>query len=951
MDEDDFFGDLISAKPAANKQTNLRTTATPPSRQEFSEDPDTDFFADLIKPSSSTPAKDTFFQDLEGKDNGDDAFFDEAVKANQPNDLTQKAVSAFLDMARGGVVGASSNKDIQDIPEAIHGKIDPVQFTARDIKSDPFSTMAGIQKIQQREESALAEPVLRIMRGEDVGSIMKSGLDALTGKTQSEYTEGLSSLGDIGREFGLPEPVAAALGLITSAALPGSVALDKVAKINRLFTKTPNLTKNVVAKDSIIQAFKDSRVGLDDLKNTLIKEIDASEFPERTMQDFKAQVLVSKDRKSTASIFRRFKEAEEETLSYKDKTAQAEKPVSKVKDLMHDVKRTYQRTVGIARAMDQLDGFKEYKGTNARVSKGLAEAETNALYNIDVKKTELLEEWQKLGIGSLTDEQRKVLSMHAALKTGDENAYEAVRRLMSAEGMKTLRPLTINEQEIIKSVSKRTNDPNLIKQIIPVYERVTGRKFQKFPDYVTALKYQGDQGSLVDEIGRNQKYRPNKNNSLSFTEREANSKLMRWDFENLVMETMHDQEWYANVMKKVVDAEDVLQHPSYVKHMGESYENAKDLWNEYLSAIKNRGANSVSRPGDQILRTARSNLNHAVLGYKLSSIMMQPMAVIDAVSYASTRYGARAAKEILAEVGKSWINPKHAQKIIMGSKALRVRQGGELAIKESLEQAEKIGSKNAYQKFMKGSLSLMREADVRTAAGVQEAFKKILARHGVKNVDREADYLMNLVSGNSEVTQRPLILSQGEGAKLLFTFQTFFLNRWSLMMHDMILKGTFSSSYKQKMKSLVGMMILASGAVAEDEARKRLYELTTGKEMDQAERSFLSTLSQTTIENIPLFGGMVTAARQGGDNAPPVVRVLENLIRGSKQMVAGKTDYSKGKGARKAAEGVATLAGIPGTAQIFDLIERAFPEPDQKVKIPLSRLQKQKNAIRRSAGV
>ena len=81
----------------------------------------------------------------------------------------------------------------------------------------------------EREEAALAEPLLNLVRGakEPVfgeerpdESLLDAAGRGLGGETFSKFKQGRQAeLGDIGRELGLPEPLSAGLGLIGSSVL------------------------------------------------------------------------------------------------------------------------------------------------------------------------------------------------------------------------------------------------------------------------------------------------------------------------------------------------------------------------------------------------------------------------------------------------------------------------------------------------------------------------------------------------------------------------------------------------------------------------------------------------------------------------------------------------------------------------------------------------------------
>ena len=74
---------------------------------------------------------------------------------------------------------------------------------------------------------------------------------------------------------------------------------------------------------------------------------------------------------------------------------------------------------------------------------------------------------------------------------------------------------------------------------------------------------------------------------------------------------------------------------------------------------------------------------------------------------------------------------------------LQQRQAGELAIEETLKKVGK--TKGLVNGFIRGGMSLLQKADVRTAAGIQQGLENILIKYGISNPKGESEFLMNLV--------------------------------------------------------------------------------------------------------------------------------------------------------------------------------------------------------------
>jgi len=408
-------------------------------------------------------------------------------------------------------------------------------------------------------------------------------------------------------------------------------------------------------------------------------------------------------------------------------------------------------------------------------------------------------------------------------------------------------------------------------------------------------------------------------------------KTPRTDFLAVFEEAIGDQQWYLNLQPELENTRQLVFSKEYLEKGGNL---AMNFWKDYIDVVARRGWSATAK-SSYFLRKGRLNLNDAVLGYKASTIMLQPFALFDAMAYAQTRYGTKATMEVAKEFTKAWLVPGVAKRTIAESAALRARMGGEVAIQESLERVAKSkgmanGLTNVYNRFRRGAMKAIQFADVRTAVGAQNGILNILEKNGVPNAKQEAEFLMNIMQGSAEVTYRPLILSKGEGARTWFTFQTFMLNRWGIVAHDIIRSG-FSGNWKAKLNATLGLGILIAGAIAENEARSALSETITGKE--QKGRSALMTALMFIPEQVPYFGNILQGLTQYGDasGAPPVVRIVEDTFTGGYQAITAKKPETRARGAIQFGKGVAGLGfGVPGTFQIADAVKRFFQTETKK---------------------
>lgn len=604
--------------------------------------------------------------------------------------------------------------------------------------------------------------------------------------------------------------------------------------------------------------------------------------------------------------------------------------VSGEKSFMDSLKRgavwLHQNTLQALRALDLMDGLRGYRGENAKLGKKLMLKEAETILKIKAIVDSAVTDIINIGMSDITPEQKVRIMINIRQAEG---AYDQVNTLMKHYEYDDVPILTREEQGVIDIFEKYINQN--VDEVAAVYEELTGKIFPKIDRYILPLKYAKESYSMSsDEITQVRNRTTHTPRGFTY-ERELNvKKLPDIELFDIFEQAINSQQWYIGMETELQNIKHLVMTEEYFEKGGQlNYQ----YWKDYLDVVSRRGwsANAHQNPFSSLLRHSRGNLTKAILGYKLSSILMQPFAIFDAMAYAQSKYGTGASLEIMKEVTHSFVNPKFADKIYNTSPMLETRSGGELAIEELFA---KIGhSKSTWDKFVKGGLSLLLWADIKTATGVESGFKNILEKHGIPNAHEEAGFLMNLVSSSSEVTFRPLILSKGEGARALLTFQTFFLNRWGMIAHDLVHAGIIKGNWKAKYAAILGLGIMISAKIAEDETREFLYESITGKQIPD-NTSIFKRILFAIPSNIPFFGNLFEFGKyKRGITEIPIARVAENIFRIGD--VFTKEEWSKKvKGGLAGLEaGITVGLGIPGTAQFFDLLERILvPEEEGSQK-------------------
>lgn len=580
----------------------------------------------------------------------------------------------------------------------------------------------------------------------------------------------------------------------------------------------------------------------------------------------------------------------------------------------------YLDTLHAPRVADMADSFAGYQGEQARLTRMFGEAETQAVSKAMDRGLKFMEFLKAEGIEVIPEESATDVRMMIAMRYR-EGALAQAETLMDHYKLPEVPTLTATEEKIIEWI--RQDMENHKADLAATWEEVVNEIFPEQKTYFLPLKYVKEEEIIPDAQTEGRGRTTHTFDGFSHKRRPGVKKLPRVGILQIYQEAVMEQEWYKSIQPVVEDIKSVVLTDEYKEAAGTVLYN---WWKDQLDIMSRRGwsASAQLNAVSGLLRTVRHNINTAILAYKASTIIMQPFAVFDAAAYVNARIGTRAAARVLGEVTKSFLIPGRTQTIVEGSEALKQRQGGELAITEELKKAKGEGIKD---RLTRTGFKWISATDLKTAAGVQEAVRKVFVEEGMTEAEalREAEFVMQMSQGSSSIAYRPHVLAKGEGARTWFTFQTFVLNRWGLIIHDIITSKIAKGTAREKLAGLVSLGIIMLAGASEDEAREWVYKLVSGKEMKADNRSTVEKTFVNLMSTMPFFGNIIDAASTGRDTYPPAMQVLVKGSKGMKQLLTGKDADKRLKGLLNALEsGLAIGVGFPGTAQFFDLLERAM---------------------------
>lgn len=598
------------------------------------------------------------------------------------------------------------------------------------------------------------------------------------------------------------------------------------------------------------------------------------------------------------------------------------------------------------RVVEMLDGWKH--GENWKLLKTAIDASTEITWETRARTSAALDALANISGIDILDETwaAKFIAKVARLQGGESQ----VKTLMEKHGFETLDELTAEEMKLV-DVLREHGPASKVDQTQAMWEETQGTEFVRVPNYTLPYKYVHEYHANPVESMNQGAYRSDTIHYGSGEERiEGVKRELRTDILGILIESIQDQEWFLGMYPVMDNIKRLVATEEYAAAAGET---AANWWMNQLDIIARRGwttagARAAGTPHGQFLKRSRMTMTQAQLAYRLTSFLIQPLAMFQAWAYVTQEHGVIAGLEVVKEFAKTWAIPGKGKDIVAASKALQNRQLGEVVVEEMAEML--AGKKGIRAQLMKHGLTALQWADVKTAAGVQQGIENVLKRRGDPNAHTTAELLMNLASGTSDVVLRPQLWAQGPIARTVLTFQSFVMNTANIMFHDIINKGiVHSSDVKTKMTALFALTIMLAGKAAEDIVRDFNFAvLKNRRKREEKDLPFYLDAIFGIMSHVPFFGDAVKYGAKGGSFDIPMTKAVTDVVMwalGEGANVARvaegtpQTDaQAKAIGRKRLRAAEALISVVPnsfsaGTGQFFDFIEsQLYPDEEPRLK-------------------
>lgn len=616
--------------------------------------------------------------------------------------------------------------------------------------------------------------------------------------------------------------------------------------------------------------------------------------------------------------------------------------VDRTKNLWITVANKTQR-VGINKnpmdvIFDVLDGALEYKGANSRVFKKTMDRSYNKFLQLKEEVTRPIKD--------LADKKVVPVGKDGKKRRLNEGNYERIgtwAALQQKDGREKLLntgitqkeidnlKLTDSEMEMFLLMREKLDAlrPALQEVMLVVYNKNFKRVKDYFP-FMTDFKamndleiqqmFGNDSPLITDTAAEFAK----KDVAKGFTKERkgAGKQKVRLDALGVFLSHVDNATYLIEMAQPIKELGELSATSAYREMAGDFGQQIAVDWIDLLARKGRVGGNIDWLDGIRI------NTGAAILGFKLSSALIQPTALLDGAAFVGPQYVTRGVTNV---ANKEW-------RIFMKKNMPEIR--------------ERVGDDPNYidlegdgivKKVQRAGFYALKNLDLLAASAVASGayIKSVEQRGGVVDLSapdalaiEEAQLAVRRTQSSAFAKDSPPIISQGKLTgnisvdKLILQFQSFMLNRWSLIQHDFWNAGVKKGRTKQSMNVAMFLILASFAELSIRHYSKELIALMTGAEPPE-EKDLLEAIVKQTISNVPLVSSLV-ASSEYGSVPVPAVSLVEGVFESLSFAVKSKSTEKRLKNAGLAALMGSGVAGVPGTLQTKQIIQSATKKPKKK---------------------
>lgn len=597
---------------------------------------------------------------------------------------------------------------------------------------------------------------------------------------------------------------------------------------------------------------------------------------------------------------------------------------------------------------DNLDGGKgTFDGANYKMFKGITDYNFGRYLNLkDQYQIDILKLAQDLKLSQAEFER---IGIYATLV--QDGGYDKLQASLTPEQLaKALEmKLTTSEMTWYNAARAKLDEmrPLIEKLMRDEFNRPLGEVNNYFP-FITNWKAL-DEVDIQDRFGAYAEKAigevMKKNPSMKFTiERKGGRIAVNLNALDVFLKHTDNVSYFLSMTKDNRILYEIAKSKDYKAIAGDI--GAATTLN-FIDTISRKGGTDISgRLG--WLDMLRRNIGVGTLGFKLTTIFLQPTALVDTAGI----IGDYAFKGAINITNDDWA------KLVLQFPEIRRRSGDDPAYAEFLNN----GGSPAFvwhRRLQEAGMKPIQKTDMWAAmAGAAGAYEKYMNDHNLpidfENANKKAmayaQLVVRLTQSSGFFKDSPQAVSRGTFSgnisldKALFQFNNFALRRFGNIVDAARQVG--NGDYNKGLTMLFWLLLSTIAGTGARAGIAAFKNLVTGDDKDYA---FDKRLSMELISQLPVAGGVFAAMLSGYPSGVPVpaLDVSGSLLKHVVAVTKSKKPEAKKKSAIRLAGVLGQISGIPGSAEISSIAAKTVrPNNRMRLKSRAVKKRKLKNRIR-----
>lgn len=592
---------------------------------------------------------------------------------------------------------------------------------------------------------------------------------------------------------------------------------------------------------------------------------------------------------------------------------------NKFKQFQNKAKRIGVATNPMDVFFDMLDGGKNYKGENYKIFKKTIDRSFSRYLDLKESITRDVKNLaDKLNLDDLNFE--KIGAWAVLQQEGGEK-----KLLDSGITQEEIDGLSLNAFEMKMYNLMREKLDEMLPAIQEVMRQVYNKEVVAVSDYFPFMTdHDAMTGTLIqDQFGPNiPSIAKKKNVEKGFTiSRTLGSQKVRIDALGVFMRHVDNAAYLIEMGSDIKELGDVAQSTEYKNAVGDI---GQQMVVEWINLLARKG----NLPGRiPVIDMLRRNVGFAVLGFKLSSILIQPTALADGAALVGGNYVAKGVFNV--GVSKEW-----RQFLWKNFPEIRERAGDDQAYLE-------MGGDGKIGEIRQAGFWALKNIDALVASSIAAGayIKSVENKGGVvdlsspdKDAVQEAQMLMRRTQSSAFTKDIPALMTQGALTgnvsldKLIFQFQSFMFNRWSLLKHDMWEIGVREGNYGKAVNIATWLILANLAEIGIRRLSKEIVSAATDDDEDPWDETITKEMMLTSLGNVPFVSQAVNSFEYGSVPVP----AIGSLDKITQQMMWAAQSEDEDKKLQHFASAftlaMGTAFGVPGTIQAESLLRKSLKD-------------------------